>query len=853
MSKRIRWISLLLCCVMLLTCLPVTSEAEEAPAAVSDLKAGDFITFGTFDEHPLLWRVIANDDGKIKLFCAETLFSGEIDASMHETLVYANLVGGAWEGDSNWHTSDIRTYLNSDEEVVTYKGASANELPSYSARAGFLTNFSESELGVMQEITHKSHTQYHRTLTDKDGGSGFARIETFPNIIEYDEEAYEALSYLNVTERVFLPDAKDLKEANEALNGTHLRKFAYNDLTDSYYIPTYGDYFWLREPVINGSSYLFWGMYFLDTSKNTDYCGYATFKRAIKPMCYIQLEPTQALSGDGTLQSPYALGDETGGTSDGIQLISCNPENDGVLLVGNETVISMTFNHEIESVQTGISFDDDNQMVGHGNFSIVRQIEEADDWKFETVYSLSEGDHIDTDVTISGNTVTIDISSAESLLGETYYVHMDYGVITFKDTDAKIGFGGTEWTFTIGGTKTGSFRYKAQYGETVYPYTYDDSWFLESSTEYNHELAKMSLRTAIAAYGSGSNADGSEYIQELLSDELDFNNLVVEYPAPERNTIGYVIGSKNITFGGKTKSLIAVAVRGGEYRTEWGGNFVVGDGDIHQGFLTAAEQVENGLIHYLNTYESSLNDDCIVWVVGYSRGAATANLVAKFLDDGNISGIGSENVFAYCFECPQNSRATDLTASQYNNIMNIMNPLDFVTMVAMDQWEFGRYGRNYYLPYVDGTSNYDSLKTAMIDTYAAILNRSTAFDGASLLEALSATYEVLGQLSYTESMMNYLATGFVSPEYYTAMHQEAVVALVEKMLGSNDEASIDYPSLLSALFWMIFNNNVDEKIDWKTLAALGVMVVGSIENVDPKKIRSHIVTIRNFAWLGWIR
>lgn len=70
MSKITRILSLFLCCVMLLTCLPVTSGSEEALATASDLTAGDFITFGTFNEHPLLWRVVANDGEKIKLFCA---------------------------------------------------------------------------------------------------------------------------------------------------------------------------------------------------------------------------------------------------------------------------------------------------------------------------------------------------------------------------------------------------------------------------------------------------------------------------------------------------------------------------------------------------------------------------------------------------------------------------------------------------------------------------------------------------------------------------------------------------------------------------------------------------------------
>lgn len=469
-----------------------------------------------------------------------------------------------------------------------------------------------------------------------------------------------------------------------------------------------------------------------------------------------------------------------------LKVISQTPDIRGTLSNSDPT-ISMTFSHQIESVQAGL-FDENNEMLG--TFMIGRTV----DGKGELVYDLAEGTRVETDVTISGNTLTIDVSDVNWTLGETYFIQMNPKVITFKGTDERISFGGSQWTFTVAGGQSGTFHYKAMCGITEYPYVYDDSWFQNTTTKYNHELAKMSIRVGMAAYRTGPSADsedgmahgaGSEYIEALMEDELGFTNLDVYYPSPTRNSIGYAIGSKTIPTGdGGRKSLILVAVRGGNYKTEWAGNFMIGTGefadgiagDLHEGFSRAAEQVEDGLASYLRwgKGEGFLLDDCTVWITSYSRGAAVTNLVAKRLDDGNIEGLGTDNVYAYCFACPQNSRASNLTASKYNNIFNIVNPLDFVTMVAMSDWDYGRYGQTVYLPYEEGVSNYSTLKNRMIQEYIKILQK-----GNSRVSAYEATLQITGQRDMTEGLMNWLAGEFHAPALYTTLYQEALMEIVE--------------------------------------------------------------------------
>lgn len=117
MKRRIQ--CLLLSILILLGTFSSSSLGADEPAVSNSIQVGDFLTLGTFDGQPLLWFVVEKNAEKLKLFCAKELFQGQIDASMHEVLAYADLVGGAWEGDSNWHTSDIRTYLNSNEVSVS--------------------------------------------------------------------------------------------------------------------------------------------------------------------------------------------------------------------------------------------------------------------------------------------------------------------------------------------------------------------------------------------------------------------------------------------------------------------------------------------------------------------------------------------------------------------------------------------------------------------------------------------------------------------------------------------------------------------------------------------------------------
>ena len=322
-----------------------------------------------------------------------------------------------------------------------------------------------------------------------------------------------------------------------------------------------------------------------------------------------------------------------------------------------------------------------------------------------------------------------------------------------------------------------------------YSYSYDDSWFFEDSFVYQHDLVKMSIRAAMSAFGAEGTKATPKNIEALMT-SLKFENIEATYPKPyadgdntANNTIGYAIGSKNIRNGdGSHCSLLMVAVRGGGYFDEWGDNFNVGTGVEHAGFAGAANKVLTGIQQYLSNHGSELDSNVKIWIMGYSRGAATANIVAKNLDDGRIAGVLPQNVFAFCFECPQNTRSESASDAKYNNIVSIVNPIDFVPKVAMSNWGYKRYGKTYFTPYQGGMSGalYNSLENAMIGKYMALLNPYAGSRQNDVDELVPTTDS---QAPKMDILMNTLASFLHSPESFST-NQRYVINLFKNVFGA---------------------------------------------------------------------
>ena len=250
-------------------------------------------------------------------------------------------------------------------------------------------------------------------------------------------------------------------------------------------------------------------------------------------------------------------------------------------------------------------------------------------------------------------------------------------------------------------------------------------YFANSAYRYNQNLGTMSLALAMSAFGikEGKN-DSTAYqnsyknAKELLLNIGVQEKNIVPYgydTKPTTDSIAVIFGNMSITVDDKAYTLIPIAVRGGGYEREWASNFTIGSTENHEGF----SQAKNTVLTYLDDYieYAGITGPVKLWITGFSRAAATANLVAGQLDYDLSLGqtldsvsYGYDDIYAYCFETPAGAVMTErqFGAAFYNNIFNIINSSDPVSYVAPSDkgFNFGRYGIDKYLPSAEADSNY---------------------------------------------------------------------------------------------------------------------------------------------------
>lgn len=311
-----------------------------------------------------------------------------------------------------------------------------------------------------------------------------------------------------------------------------------------------------------------------------------------------------------------------------------------------------------------------------------------------------------------------DIATSEDYFYPVYSV--DDLEFTFGEVADDILSSVKEITFTYSGDSTAKCYYS-------------DNYFAKSAYNYSPSLATMSLSFAMSAFGS-SDGGQTDYTNKssnarALLKEMGFadENIAVNdwfTKKPTTDSIGVIIGNKPVKVKDEEYTLIAVAVRGGGYEQEWASNFTIGTSGQHQGFNTA----KNNVLSYLKQYISKqgISGQVKIWVTGYSRAAATANLVSGELDKGialgNDISYQRKDVYGYCFETPAGALSEEVNGdSKYDNIFNIINQSDPVPYVAPAAMGFGRYGIDRYLPSAESEpKDYADLKKKMLAIYQAM-------------------------------------------------------------------------------------------------------------------------------------
>lgn len=386
---------------------------------------------------------------------------------------------------------------------------------------------------------------------------------------------------------------------------------------------------------------------------------------------------------------------------------------------------------------------------------------------------------------------------------------------------------------------TAEFHFMGSSGKTrTWQFDYDDNYFYtqEDGFSYDADLAKASLCLEMASFSahvnsnwdrnlSADNLTRAENIRELYHtlgfdpETYQFVNYDTALTSSD-DKVAYSMAMKYIQNpDGSTDTLIAVPIRGGAYGAEWASNFNVYptylDGG-HRGFRVAAGKVLSGLSNYISKQE--IKGDLKIWVVGFSRGAAVANLLGRQLNmttpecasavngrDYSSSTVGGrhlseENIYVYTFATP--AGASQKSAGKYfdPNIFNIVSPVDLVPHVAPTAWGFTRYGTTLTLP----AKNSDQLWNKFAEI-SGISGKKGIGEAQRLTidEFCRESFRISGNTPYVFNGIPYVSI------------QQKVMDSLAKQLGKAPDADFSVITVFQLLF-----STVRSDVTWGPTAAL---------------------------------
>ena len=203
--------------------------------------------------------------------------------------------------------------------------------------------------------------------------------------------------------------------------------------------------------------------------------------------------------------------------------------------------------------------------------------------------------------------------------------------------------------------------------------------FAHPSTEFKKELAIEAMSFVVAAPDKDVLGELYEYHE---FDDIFYSE---DYELEEdKDTVLFSLAHKKIG----NDDLVALTMSGYKYSHQWENNLTIGKTGNHTGFAVGAQKVLPTLIQYLEKYNEPK-----VFVNGYSRTAAIANIISTYLINNEV--VDEANYYAYLFETPKGIDIAD--EKEYNSVFNIVNSADIVTYVAPTEYGLKRIGKDIEL------------------------------------------------------------------------------------------------------------------------------------------------------------
>ena len=295
MTKKITAIFLALC--MAISVLPMTIQAASKP----DIKVGDYVKMGTYNNASILWRCVSIDNNGPLMLADKIVDTLAYDAKTNDnsnSKSHSRSYKRDDYGSNYWKDSNMRSWLNSTaaEGKVDWlcgnppKDGYVSGVGAYNEKAGFLNAFSKSEIAAMKTVTQRSlvsHPEYNKGIVDGDANSDLLYYTDISEAVaNYDSSYFET-----TTEKVFLLDVKQANAVWKNLKGYYV---AYNN--DGMAWP-----YWLRTPVTDCNH----DMRYISSSGEVGRYAPWYSDLGVRPAFYLDSEYFVATSGSGSQSNPY--------------------------------------------------------------------------------------------------------------------------------------------------------------------------------------------------------------------------------------------------------------------------------------------------------------------------------------------------------------------------------------------------------------------------------------------------------------------------------------------------------------------------------------------------------------------
>ena len=295
MTKKITAIFLALC--MAISVLPMTVQAASKP----DIKVGDYVKMGTYNNASILWRCVSIDDNGPLMLADKIVDTLAYDAKTNDnsnSKSHSRSYKRDDYGSNYWKDSNMRSWLNSTAEAGKVdwlcgnppKDGYVSGVGAYNEKAGFLNAFSKSEIAAMKTVTQRSlvsHPEYNKGIVEGDANSDLLYYTDISEAVaNYDNSYFET-----TTEKVFLLDVKQANAVWKNLKGYYV---AYNNNGMAW--P-----YWLRTPVTDCNH----DMRYISSSGQVGRYAPWYSDLGVRPAFYLDSEYFVATAGSGSQSNPY--------------------------------------------------------------------------------------------------------------------------------------------------------------------------------------------------------------------------------------------------------------------------------------------------------------------------------------------------------------------------------------------------------------------------------------------------------------------------------------------------------------------------------------------------------------------